>query len=193
MNPAHVHLVFNHFPVVTTALGLLLLLWARMRDSGELKRAALGVFVLGALLAVPAYFSGEPAEERVENLPGVSKPLIEEHEEAAETAAVTIAVLGLLAAAALCLDVRRQRVPGALGVALVVVAIATAVLMARAAHLGGRIHHPEIREQAAPARDAGMGGNRRSGGLAGARRGRPPGQEVDPTGSGDTRSAPSCS
>ena len=157
MNPALVHLLFNHFPVVASVLGLLLLLWARLRRSEELNQAALGVFVLGAVLAAPAYFSGEPAEERVEDLPGVSKPRIEDHEEAAKAAAAAAGVLGALSAAGLIVSLRRGRAPGALGAAIAVVAIVTAVLMGRAAHLGGQIHHPEIREAAPPAPDAGEG------------------------------------
>jgi hypothetical protein len=39
-----------------------------------------GGFVLTALLALPVYFTGEPAEKVVERLPGVTEPLIEEHE-----------------------------------------------------------------------------------------------------------------
>jgi hypothetical protein len=44
---------------------------------------SLGVFVFTALLALPVYFIGEPAEEVVEHLPGVAKSLIEKHENAA--------------------------------------------------------------------------------------------------------------
>jgi hypothetical protein len=48
-----------------------------------LKRISLGIFIIVALLAIPAYLTGEPTEELVENLPGVSKSSIEQHEEAA--------------------------------------------------------------------------------------------------------------
>ena len=151
MNAAHLHLLVNHLPVILPPLGLLLLLCAKLRKSDDLHQAALGVFVLGALLAVPAYYSGEPAEERVENLPGVAKFLIHEHEESAEWAAVTIGILGVLAAPALILRARRRRVPAPLGAAVIVAALLTAVVMGRTAQLGGRIHHPEIREPAAAA------------------------------------------
>lgn len=159
MNPAHVHLLFNHFPVVTSFLGLLLLLFARLRNSDELNQATLGVFVLGAVLAAPAYFSGEPAEYRVEGLAGVSEPRIEDHEEAAKAAAVAVGVLGALSAAGLIQSFRRWRPPRVLGAAIAVVAIITALLMGRAARLGGQIHHPEIREPAASAPDAREGRN----------------------------------
>ena len=154
MNAAHLHLLVNHLPVILPPLGLLLLLCARLRGSDDIRQAAMGVFVLGALLAVPAYYSGEPAEERVEDLPGVAKSLIHEHEESAEWAAGAIGILGVLAAPALILLARRRRVPAPLRAAVLVAALLTAVVMGRTALLGGRIHHPEIREPAASTPEA---------------------------------------
>jgi hypothetical protein len=80
MNWAYVHLALNHLPVIGAIFGVLLLLLALLRKSEELKRVSLGVFVITALLALPIYFTGEPAEEVVEHLPGVAEPLIERHE-----------------------------------------------------------------------------------------------------------------
>ena len=83
MNPAHLHLMLNHIPVLGMAFGLALVSLALLRKSEELKRISLGFLIVIALLAIPAYLTGEPAEELVENLPGVSKSSIEQHEEAA--------------------------------------------------------------------------------------------------------------
>jgi hypothetical protein len=94
MNPAHLNLILNHIPVLGTAFGMALIAWALFRKSEELKRVSLGVFVVIALLAVPAYLTGEPAEEVVEHLPGVDKPAIEEHEEAATFAFAGVLVPG---------------------------------------------------------------------------------------------------
>jgi hypothetical protein len=76
--------VLNHIPILGTVLGFLLLSVAVARKSGELKRVSLAVFVITAVVALPVYFTGEPAEEIVEHLPGVSESLIERHEEAAQ-------------------------------------------------------------------------------------------------------------
>ena len=65
--------MLNHVPVIGTAFGLAMVGWALLRRSEELKKISLGVFVIVALLGIPAYLTGEPAEELVENLPGVSK------------------------------------------------------------------------------------------------------------------------
>jgi hypothetical protein len=49
--------------------------------SEELKKMSLWVFVLVALVALPVYLTGEPAEEVVEHLPGVAESFIESYEE----------------------------------------------------------------------------------------------------------------
>jgi len=78
MNATHLHLMLNHLPVLGTAFGLGLLLFGLWRRSNELKKTALGVFVIIALAGVPVYLTGEPAEDGVESLPGVSKPIMEQ-------------------------------------------------------------------------------------------------------------------
>jgi hypothetical protein len=52
-----------------------------VRKSEEIKKMCLWVFVLGAVVALPVYLTGEPAEEVVEHLPGVAESFIESHEE----------------------------------------------------------------------------------------------------------------
>ena len=147
MNSAHAHLLLNHLPVLGSAFGVLLLLFAFARKSDEIKRVALGVFVFAALTAVPVYLTGEPAEDIVERLPGIYKPMIEEHEEAAEGAAAALGVLGVMSLAGLVGFRRSASVPHWLSVSSLVLGLVVAALMARTAGLGGRIHHPEVRSQ----------------------------------------------
>ena len=81
MTLVHLHLVLNHVPVVGTFVGIALLLVALARRSRELTLASFGVFVASAAVTVPVYLTGEPAEDRVERLAGVSGAVIERHEE----------------------------------------------------------------------------------------------------------------
>lgn len=145
MNWPHVHLILNHFPVVTTILGLPLFLAALARRSAGLRSVALGVFVAAGVLALPAYFTGEPAEDTVSRLPGVSEKDIGRHEESAEMAAPVVGALGAVALGSLVLLRRRPGLPLPLTLALLVLSIAGAALMARTANLGGLIRHGEIR------------------------------------------------
>jgi uncharacterized membrane protein len=126
-------------------LAWLLLLLAFARKSDELKRVGMGVFVAAALSAAPAYFTGESAEDMVEKLPGISKAMIKEHEDAAEGAAAALGLLGIVSLVGLVRFRRAASVPNWLSVSSLTLAVVVVILMARTAGLGGRIHHPEIR------------------------------------------------
>jgi hypothetical protein len=145
MNWAYIHLMLNHLPVIGSVFGVLLLLFALLRKSEELKRVSFGVFVFTALLALPVYFTGEPASEIVEHLPGVAESLIEEHEDAALFALLMAGATGIVALAGLILFRRAERLPGRLVGAVLVLSLATSGLMGWTANRGGRIRHTEIR------------------------------------------------
>jgi uncharacterized membrane protein len=145
MNPVHLHLMLNHVPVLGTAFSLALLGRALLRKSEELKKVSLGFFVIIALLAIPAYLTGEPAEELAENLPGVSKASIEQHEEAAQVAFAGVLIVGVAALGGLIFFRHGKPVPNWLAVIVLVLSLIVFALMARTANLGGLIRHPEIR------------------------------------------------
>jgi len=159
MNPVHIHLFLNHVPVVGTIVGLLLLAAAFAMKSADLKRASLGIFVAMALVAVPVFLTGEPAEERIEDLAGVSKGRIEEHEEAARFALIGMELLGAVALAGLVVFRRAPRIAGGLTAASLVFGLLVSGVVARAANLGGQIRHSEIRGTG-PGEPEGDGGDR---------------------------------
>ena len=97
MSWAHIHLALSHVPVIGLLIVLLLLAVARLRRSTELTRVSYALLVLLAASAVVVYLTGEPAEELVENLPGFSEAIVEEHEEVALIATIGTVVLGLVA------------------------------------------------------------------------------------------------
>ena len=144
MNWAHLHLMLNHLPILGTVFGLALLGWAMLRQNEAMQRAALATFVLTALAAIPAFLTGEPAEEIVERMTGTAKQAIEAHEETAVIALIAVEALGAMAMAALVLFRKRALARPLAGAALVF-ALATAGWMAQTANLGSRIRHAELR------------------------------------------------
>ena len=145
MNLTHVHLMLNHVPVLGTVFGLALLAFALWRKRDELKKIALGIFVLVALLAVPVYLTGEPAEHAVDRLPGVSKPVIERHEEAAGIAFTGVGVLGVAALLGLLVFRRARIVPSWFGFVMLCASLIVGGLMTWTANIGGQVRHTEIR------------------------------------------------
>ena len=144
MNPTHLHLMLNHVPIFGIVFGLALLAYALWRKSEEVKKAALGTFLVTALIAVPVYLTGEPSEDSVKSLPGVTKSIIEEHEEVASVAFTGVVVLGVAALAGLLLF-RQSRVPVWFSTIILAVSLIASGLMLWTANLGGKVRHTEIR------------------------------------------------
>jgi hypothetical protein len=145
MNPAHLHIILNHIPIIGIPFGTGLLIWGFLRKSQEVKTTALLVFVAIALVTVPTYFSGKAAENLVEDLPGVSENLIENHETAATIALGATSILGGLALVRLLIASRFATVGGPLTILVFVFSLGVAGWLARTANLGGQIRHSEIR------------------------------------------------
>jgi uncharacterized membrane protein len=83
MNLAHAHLYLNHFPIIGSIILLILLAYAIYKKKDNLIRISLWFFVCAAIIILPVYFTGDPAEESIINSPGMSEELIEPHESAA--------------------------------------------------------------------------------------------------------------
>jgi len=103
MNLAHVHLLLNHFPIIGFAVGLGLFLAGLAGKNYELKRASLVIFFIMAVLSIPAYMSGNAAEETLCSPPeyhcitGVSATAIRAHEDAALFAFILMELTGFIA------------------------------------------------------------------------------------------------
>ena len=144
MSWAHIHLALNHVPVIGLLIVLLLLAVAMLRHSTELTRVSYGLLVLLAATSVVVYLTGEPAEELIENLPGFSEALVEEHEEVALIATIGMVVLGLVALVGL-IRFRPPRIaPAWYGRGVLFLALLTGGVMLWTANLGGQIRHSEI-------------------------------------------------
>ena len=144
MNLAHVHLLLNHFPTIAFGIGLGLFLVALVRKSEELRRASLVIFFLIAAISIPTYFSGNGAEELVRDRPDISVAAIRVHEDAALLAFIFMEITGFISWLALWQFRLISRTPGWSLPAILVLSAITFGFMARAANLGGAIHHPEI-------------------------------------------------
>ncbi len=145
MNWAHLHLVLNHIPIMGVIFGLFTLGVAWIKSSKELEILSLGFFVLAAIVTIPVYFTGEPAEEVVEHLIGVAESVIEQHEEAAEVSFLITGILGSVALAGLVFFRNAQHIPHWFTTSILVLALVVGGSMAWTANLGGQIRHSEIR------------------------------------------------
>lgn len=149
MTAAHLHLALNHFPIIGGILASLLVLLALARKDKAVLRAAMLTFFLVGAFAVPVYLSGEPAEEVVEELAGVSHDAIEEHEDAALWAFVSLGIAGAIALAGL-VGYRGKPLPRWYGPLLAITGVGATLVTLWTANLGGKVHHQELRSGFSP-------------------------------------------
>jgi len=150
-NAAHWHLVLNHLPVVGSLAAVLLLGWAFIKNSDDVKRVALTALVFVALVSIPTFLTGDPAEHSLKGLPGISKRWISSHEDAGEFALWAAVAVGATALVALIVFRKKRSLPRWVIGVFLLLALTVCTIMARTANLGGKIHHPEIRTYTPPA------------------------------------------
>lgn len=148
MNNAHFHLVINHLPMVCLLIGALVLIAGIVLKKTEVKLTALGILIFAAVTSPIALYTGEGAEDVVENLEGISEGLIHTHEEYAESFNTLTLILGGLALLTFVAEMKKVSFSKYLMILCLAIAIADGVLASYVGISGGEIRHSEIREDA---------------------------------------------
>jgi hypothetical protein len=149
MIPApHLHLIINHIPLLGMLYGAFLLVVYFFRQNlGSVLLIALGLILISALFSVPTFYSGEWAEDIVENQSHVSETFIHEHEESAEITVWFLAAAGLLSLLSLLsIYFKNGTLVKRLSILTLLTSVIAIGLTARTANLGGKISHPELRD-----------------------------------------------
>lgn len=144
MDGLQLHLLTNHLPIIGTMAALLVVILGMLRKNDGAITAGLIIYVVMAVAVVPAYLSGEEAEERVEEIAGVSHDVIHEHEEMAELSLWLTSLSGLLAIGALFTRSKQSSLAPKFAMAFVVLAIIAFGQAARTGHEGGKIRRPDL-------------------------------------------------
>lgn len=155
MNAAHVHLLVNHISLFGVLIGLVALVWSLLRNNRDMRWSSVLLFVISGIFSLIAMNSGEGAEEIVEHLPGVVESLIENHEEAAESANILVLALAVASLAMEALARFKDKYLKPAQVAVVLIAVVASAFLARTAQLGGFIRHTEIQAAVTGEGDAG--------------------------------------
>ena len=148
MNDAHFHLVVNHMPIVGLLIGILILITGLLLKRTEVKLTALGVLIFSAIASVPTFYTGEGAEEVVENISGISETLIHDHEELAEKFFTLTLILGAIAIIAFIAELKKFKYAKHLIILVLILSISDLVLAKFVGTSGGEIRHTEIRTDA---------------------------------------------
>ena len=109
------------------------------------KRTAYFIFIFGALCTIPAFATGEGAEETIENIPGISEQLIEAHEETAETFAILSYLLGAISLLGLWANWQKKSFATLLSFSAMIFCGVVLFFAKQTGTTGGEIRHTEIR------------------------------------------------
>ncbi len=148
MNWTHLHLALNHVPVLGVPFATLLLAWGWAFRKHEVMRVAVFWSMGLAAASIAIKFTGDWAAGVDPARFADVRELLERHEKSADQATTAIFLWGIAAGVA-CYLGRGQRpvaVP-ALG-SLLALGVASFLLLARTANVGGQISHPQIRDGA---------------------------------------------
>ncbi|WP_130733769.1 hypothetical protein [Flavobacterium sp. J27] len=148
MNKAHLHMVFNHFPIIGLFFGIGILLYGIVKKQTILTNTAYVIFIICMIMGKVTMMTGEGAEEIVEKL-GISHHMIHEHEEIAETFMKVLYLLGLTSIVGLFANAKKHAKAHFVTYFAIVVAIGAAILSKSVGTSGGEIRHTEIRENVA--------------------------------------------
>jgi hypothetical protein len=144
MNTAHLHLLINHLPIIGSMIGCLVLAYAIWSKSFHTKIASYVILIISSVGAVITYLTGEEAEEVIEKVQGISKNLIDQHEDFSLVALIALIITGVFSLFGLFATIRKIHLSGTIANITLIISIISFGIIARAGYTGGQIRHSEI-------------------------------------------------
>jgi len=145
----YIHLLSNHFPIILSLTGFAVLSIGLLRHLKTVKLVGLYILLAASVSTIPAYLTGEDAEERIENSIGTSESMAEAHEEAAEIAFILTDILGVFALISILLLTKDHSLSLWANRLTWLVAFVSLIFLFNVGKTGGQIRRPELRTGAA--------------------------------------------
>lgn len=144
MDQTHIHLLITHLPIFGSILGAIVLGYGLWMKSTHTMAAAYIVLIISSIGAGISYLTGEAAEETVENIRGIGKEMVDQHEDFALFALIALMVLGVVSLVGLFLNMRKSSLTTTVAQVACIISLIAFGLVARTGYLGGQIRHTEI-------------------------------------------------
>ncbi|MCG9792883.1 hypothetical protein [Flavobacterium algicola] len=148
MNDAHLHLMVNHFPIVGLIFGFGILISGLYFRNNGIKNTAYSIFIVAAIAAFLSMYTGEGAEELVEDMPNIGQQIVHTHEEFAEKLAILLYITSVLSIYGFYLNVKIHSRARLISIIVLVIAAIALVFALKTGESGGDIRHTEIRSSA---------------------------------------------
>jgi len=141
---AHLHLIVNHLPIFGSILGTLVLAYGLTVKSRHTKIAGYLLLAISAFGAAIAFATGDPAQEIVENIAGISTESIKLHEEAAQISLAIMFILGLSSLAGIYSTYFKTKFKKQITLITLLIGIISFISVSITGYLGGKIRHTEF-------------------------------------------------
>lgn len=151
----YLHLLINHFPVVLSAVALGTTILALLLRKRGLWQVAMAALTVAGLFIFPVHFTGDKADEALNDPWYIASGVIDAHDKSAGIAMWVILAVGAFAAYSWWRSLKRPQelIPGWVRAGVVVGAVAAVGTVTYTAYLGGKIIHeaPILNVPTAPA------------------------------------------
>ncbi len=143
---SHAHMILNHFPTVGFVFALVFYVTALVANNDAMKRSSLVLFVICAILGIPAYVTGAASMWALTDpaIPGISRAVINAHRDMALWTLFGLGFTGVAAWIELWRYRHLARFSRRSLYLILAFAVVTLAVMAETGHRGGQINHPEI-------------------------------------------------
>jgi hypothetical protein len=148
MNQAHFHLMLNHFPIIGSMIGTVILAIGLLLKRTDMKRVGLALFIFIGILIIPVWISGEGAEKVLKANGYSDEGFIHQHEKFGEWLGRTCIIIGLLAVLGFYFELTQKKIARIFMIFILALSIANGYLLKLTGTSGGQIRHTEIRDKA---------------------------------------------
>jgi hypothetical protein len=150
----YIHLLLNHFPIILSVVGTAVLILALITRRRSVWLYAVATLTLAGVSIYPTYYTGDAAAHALRSTWYVVRSMVNEHEESADYALVSVLVVGAVSAYAWWRILRRDAgavPPVWVRTLLTVLAVFSLAIVVRTAYLGGKIVHESPKLRTPPA------------------------------------------
>ena len=140
-----IHLALNHISVIGFPFLLLLLFAGAIKNNDSIKRLAILWIAIFAAISIALKFTGDFAAEQAGPKLDPARAYVNAHEQSADQATTAVFLTGLAAAITAFLLRNGRQFPKWSLPTILILGLVTCALLARTAHVGGQIAHPELR------------------------------------------------
>jgi len=149
----YAHLLINHFPVVLSISALAVTVLALILGRRGLWLTAMGALTAAGLFVYPVHFTGDKADNALNDPWYIGSGVIDKHDDAATIAMWVILIAGIFAAYSWWRSLKRpaELIPGWMRAGVILGSIAAVGTVTYTAYLGGKIiHEAPILEMKSP-------------------------------------------